>query len=1229
MSPLIISLSFAQGFDATGPNLPPDGASVRDPLTTFGARPLGTGAITVMGEGGSGLLVREVRDGPFVRVEPVLDSVFGANIGGTLGLGDRFGVALALPVWAGANSESSTAPALGDMHLWFPVSLVHRPGAFGLSVVPFARLPTGARDRFLGDPIGGGMLVSTAVHRGVFTATADLGLSASAATGSEDWPGGLVGQFAVTGGLIPSDRWGAHVEIRGRSPFRSGLLTVPTEALVSVKGRATDRVMLSLGAGSAITRGVGAASPRLFFGTTVSLGPVGDESAESLELLAGPVKEILVLNSQRFPIEGATVTAGRTVAVTDADGFADLPIKAVDKADSVLVEHPKYKVLDAKNSEQDAEWWEVVLERRPVRVEISVVGPDGEPMTEADVRMVSADDPAVETPEMALDELGVRRWELPPDSKWVVSMIADQMGGQARVIQIPPERVESIRMDVVLAYAVDPTTNLAVTVVDGTGETVEDATVAVENRDFGTTGPGGVIEINGLPRGEHVLTIRSSQYGEAKVTGVDVQDATQVTAVLEWPAGSVLTSVRGIDGKPLDATVVFQGPVDLPPRQLGSDGEQLFVLRPGEWTARVQFGDLAPQQRTLVVSDEVGVVQKLDIALLPELPGAAELTVRVAGEDGAPMSGVELALDGLLVGASGPDGSLVLLQLAPGERKISAHGELLYPEELTVDLVEDGRQVIYVAMRRVAGLVELRTEEDGEAVAMEISIEGDRDLPPVETGPDGQGVVVLPEGTWVLKGQTEDGKLVERTVVIAEDQRSPQAVMLQALDGDAGITIEVEDSKGHSVEGAEVAIDGISIGQTQQGKVQIQGVDTGSVEVSVEGVGFEDAVVSAVVEDGDVVRVELDEPVRAVQIEVQGPEGPVAAEITLHSADTPTRAAHVDPERPTELNLDEGVYYGVVQAEGMAPQEVVVEVDRGPRPVKLDVEMTPTAKDDPKVFAVEDPSGAPVAGARIMAGDQELGVTSEGGTVTLSNVPAGVVLRVEPDSSTLGSFDIGADPKSGSTFVAQDTRVSVPVSVSARDGESTSGFTVEVVGLDIEASVNEQGEAAVELPPGTWTLIIKNGDRVAATEVVVFASASASAAPPPAAELEVVSVQTRVVGSMVQLAHPILFDLDQAVIRPDEEGILDDVALLIRADRSLALVEIAGHTDDQGGVVYNQELSERRANAVKEALIERGVAPERLVRRGYGLSRPASPRQDEAARHLNRRVEVVVLEVVE
>jgi OOP family OmpA-OmpF porin len=71
-------------------------------------------------------------------------------------------------------------------------------------------------------------------------------------------------------------------------------------------------------------------------------------------------------------------------------------------------------------------------------------------------------------------------------------------------------------------------------------------------------------------------------------------------------------------------------------------------------------------------------------------------------------------------------------------------------------------------------------------------------------------------------------------------------------------------------------------------------------------------------------------------------------------------------------------------------------------------------------------------------------------------------------------------------------------------------------------------------------------------------------------------------------------------------------------------VEVAGHTDSVGPDAYNQKLSQRRADAVKQVLVKDGVAANRVTSVGYGESRPVADNATEAGRAVNRRVEAAV-----
>ena len=71
---------------------------------------------------------------------------------------------------------------------------------------------------------------------------------------------------------------------------------------------------------------------------------------------------------------------------------------------------------------------------------------------------------------------------------------------------------------------------------------------------------------------------------------------------------------------------------------------------------------------------------------------------------------------------------------------------------------------------------------------------------------------------------------------------------------------------------------------------------------------------------------------------------------------------------------------------------------------------------------------------------------------------------------------------------------------------------------------------------------------------------------------------------------------------------------------------IEGHTDSTGGDSFNLSLSQRRADSVRSAIMARGIAPQRVLARGYGEQYPVAGNNTSAGRQQNRRVEIVVLD---
>ena len=108
--------------------------------------------------------------------------------------------------------------------------------------------------------------------------------------------------------------------------------------------------------------------------------------------------------------------------------------------------------------------------------------------------------------------------------------------------------------------------------------------------------------------------------------------------------------------------------------------------------------------------------------------------------------------------------------------------------------------------------------------------------------------------------------------------------------------------------------------------------------------------------------------------------------------------------------------------------------------------------------------------------------------------------------------------------------------------------------------------------------------------------------------------------------YGIHFDFDKAVIKPDSNALLDDIATTLKHFPEWRL-RITGHTDSSGKPEYNEELSMNRANAIKQALADRGIDAARLETLGMGEKQPVASNDTPEGQALNRRVELVRLDV--
>lgn len=140
----------------------------------------------------------------------------------------------------------------------------------------------------------------------------------------------------------------------------------------------------------------------------------------------------------------------------------------------------------------------------------------------------------------------------------------------------------------------------------------------------------------------------------------------------------------------------------------------------------------------------------------------------------------------------------------------------------------------------------------------------------------------------------------------------------------------------------------------------------------------------------------------------------------------------------------------------------------------------------------------------------------------------------------------------------------------------------------------------------------------------VFGTPELEGCPPPEEEEPVVLESER-----IRIKNQILFEFGSNKIDPRSFPLLDEVAKVLVENPTVGPVLIEGHTDNVGSRAYNIDLSRRRAKAVEDYLVTKGIAKERLRSDGFGFDRPIAPNDTPLNRARNRRTEFRLVEEIE
>jgi len=198
-------------------------------------------------------------------------------------------------------------------------------------------------------------------------------------------------------------------------------------------------------------------------------------------------------------------------------------------------------------------------------------------------------------------------------------------------------------------------------------------------------------------------------------------------------------------------------------------------------------------------------------------------------------------------------------------------------------------------------------------------------------------------------------------------------------------------------------------------------------------------------------------------------------------------------------------------------------------------------------------------------------------------------------------------------------------SVRGDDGAAVGGATVNLTGPANRSVVTapDGTVSASDLPPGTYTARIESENYL-----ILVQSFEVRARETSEPQFTLISRPqrslVRVRQRQIVIRRQVNFATDSAEILPDSTQLLTEIADVIMRHPEITLIEIQGHTDNRGGRQHNMDLSQRRAEAVRDWLVQHGITASRLRAQGYGPDQPRVPNITAANRARNRRVQFMI-----
>lgn len=240
---------------------------------------------------------------------------------------------------------------------------------------------------------------------------------------------------------------------------------------------------------------------------------------------------------------------------------------------------------------------------------------------------------------------------------------------------------------------------------------------------------------------------------------------------------------------------------------------------------------------------------------------------------------------------------------------------------------------------------------------------------------------------------------------------------------------------------------------------------------------------------------------------------------------------------------------------------------------------------------------------------------------TKTNNPAGLHTAKQTLAAAEHSFDVEGNTQETRDLAYTAERRAQTAEVKGRElawkleKEQAKEQADAAEAARLAATTNQLSEAQAKLAQQEQQLTTERERRVEAEKRAAEAAATL-------AKFATVKQESR--GMVITLSGNVLFETNKAKLFPQAQVKLDDVAKALTQQDPDSQIVVEGHADSQGDDQHNLELSQQRANSVRDYLVAAGIAADRIVAKGYGEQRPVADNGSAEGRANNRRVEIVV-----